>query len=147
MGEESASEAISSRNFGPYFHSEQFSAACCLPRWARRIIAGPFLRQFDSCHRKNIGRVWSGELPINERRTKRRQRTFKAAKIIFNQQRSVLDCTARDITETGACLVVGSSVGLPEVFELRIPIDNVKHSCRVMWRSPDRVGVKFIIDE
>jgi hypothetical protein len=84
---------------------------------------------------------------MEERRKKRRQRTFKAGKIIFNQQRSVLDCTARDLTEMGACLVVGSSVGLPEVFELLIPIDNVKRSCRVIWKSVDRVGVKFVFDQ
>jgi hypothetical protein len=92
---------------------------------------------------ENIG---VGGEAMEERRTKRRQRTFKAGKIIFNQQRSVLDCTARDFTEEGACLVVGSSVGLPEKFELLIPIDKVKRVCRVIWRSSDRVGVKFVPD-
>jgi hypothetical protein len=84
---------------------------------------------------------------MDERRKKRRQRTLKAGKIVFNQQRSVLDCTARDLTEMGACLVVGSSVGIPKMFELLIPIDDVKRSCRVIWRSADRVGVKFVLDK
>jgi hypothetical protein len=84
---------------------------------------------------------------MEERREKRRQRTLKAGKIVFNQKRSVLDCTARDLTETGACLVIGSSIGLPESFELLIPIDNIRRSCLVMWRSADRVGVKFVSDK
>jgi len=84
---------------------------------------------------------------MEERRRKRRQRTFKACKIIFNQQRSVLDCTARDLTDEGACLVAGSTVGLPDMFDLLIPIDSLKRSCRVVWKSTDRVGVKFITDQ
>jgi len=83
---------------------------------------------------------------MDERRKKRRQRTFKAGKIVFNDQRSVLDCTARDVTNEGACLALGSAGGLPDTFDLLIPVDSFKRSCRVVWKSSDRVGVKFVLD-
>ena len=80
---------------------------------------------------------------MEERRNKRRQRTLKAGKIVFNQQRSVVDCTARDFTDEGACLVVESTVGIPDAFELLVPIDNLKRPCQVVWKSAGRIGVKF----
>jgi hypothetical protein len=81
---------------------------------------------------------------MEERRIKRRQRSLKAGKIVFNRQLSVIDCTVRDLTDEGACLVVGSPVGLPKSFELLIPFDRFKRTCRVIWKSSDRIGVTFL---
>lgn len=81
---------------------------------------------------------------MDERRIKRRQRSLKAGKIVFNRQLSVIDCTVRDLTDEGACLVMGSPVGLPETFELLIPVDNFKRTCRVVWKSSDKIGVAFL---
>lgn len=81
---------------------------------------------------------------MEERRIKRRQRSLKAGKIVFNRQLSVIDCTVRDLTDVGARLVVGSPVGLPETFELLIPFDNFKRTCRVIWKSSDKIGVTFL---
>jgi PilZ domain len=79
-----------------------------------------------------------------ERRTKTRPRVLKAARIVFNNRRSVLDCTARDLTEGGACLIVGNAAGLPEAFELQIPVDNLRRQCRIAWKRAGRIGVKFV---
>jgi len=84
-----------------------------------------------------------GESAMAERRTKTRPRTLKAAKIIFNQRRSVFDCTARDLTDEGACLIIGGA-GLPDTFELQIPADNLRRHCRVSWKRAGRIGVKFV---
>jgi hypothetical protein len=81
---------------------------------------------------------------MEERRKTRRQRSLKAGKIVFNRQRSVMDCTIRNLTDGGACLVVASPVGLPDTFELLIPIDSIKKNCRVAWKSSDKVGVNFL---
>ena len=35
--------------------------------------------------------------------------TLKAGRIVFNQRRSVLDCTVRNLSSTGACLDVPST--------------------------------------
>jgi hypothetical protein len=80
---------------------------------------------------------------MDERRKKQRQRTLKAAKIIFNDRRSILDCTARDITDDGACLIVGSLAGVPDAFELQVPVDNLRRHCRVMWKRSGRIGIRF----
>jgi hypothetical protein len=80
---------------------------------------------------------------MEERRKKRRQRSLKAGKIVFNHKLSVMDCTIRNLSDDGACLVVASPVGLPDIFELLIPIDNFKRNCRVIWKSSDKIGVTF----
>ena len=80
---------------------------------------------------------------MNERRKKPRQRTLKAAKIVFHDKRTVLDCTARNLTDEGASLVVANTVSLPDRFKLTIPLDKFERTCRVVWRKADRVGVQF----
>ena len=72
---------------------------------------------------------------MEERRKKRRARTLKVGKIIFNRNLSVLDCTVRDLTDEGACLIVASPVGIPDGFELKIPLDNFKRNCRVIYQD------------
>jgi hypothetical protein len=79
----------------------------------------------------------------SEQRKKPRHRTLKAGRIIFNQRRSVLDCTVRNLSSTGARLDVPSTVGIPEAFELIIESDEIARSCRVAWRTERRIGVLF----
>ncbi|MFO3797901.1 MAG: hypothetical protein ACK8QZ_11580, partial [Anaerolineales bacterium] len=55
-----------------------------------------------------------------ERRIASRRRTLFSGKIIFNQQSSVFCCIVRNISETGACLEIESTVGIPDQFELLI---------------------------
>ena len=55
-----------------------------------------------------------------------------------------MDCTVRNLSDEGASLVVASPVGLPDTFELLIPIDNFKRNCRVAWKSSDKIGVTFL---
>ena len=81
---------------------------------------------------------------MEERRKKHRQRSLKGGKIVFNHKLSVVDCTKRNLSDDGACLVVASPVGLPDTFELLIPIDNFKRNCRVAWKSSDKIGVTFL---
>jgi hypothetical protein len=80
---------------------------------------------------------------MEERRKKRRQRSIKGGKIVFNRQLSVVDCTVRNLSNEGACLVMASPVGLPNTFELLIP-DNFKRNCRAIWKSSDKIGVAFL---
>jgi len=81
---------------------------------------------------------------MEERRKRRRTRALKAGKIVFNRRLSVIDCTVRDLTEDGACLVVASVVGVPDAFDLLIPFDNLKRSCRVIWKMAGKIGVTFV---
>ena len=54
---------------------------------------------------------------------------------------SVLDCTVRNVSETGAMLEVLSALAVPREFELRW--GNNAQRCIVVWRKLDRVSVKF----
>jgi hypothetical protein len=54
-----------------------------------------------------------------------------------------IDCTVRNVSETGALLEIESPVGIPNNFTLVISKDGVKRPCRVAWRSARRIGVRF----
>ncbi len=78
-----------------------------------------------------------------DRRTGRRQRVLKAAKITLGGA-AVIDCTVRNLSDEGACLQVVSPVGIPEMFELLIGYGSIdKRYCQVMWRSRNQIGVTF----
>jgi hypothetical protein len=53
-----------------------------------------------------------------ECRRQQRTRTLKSARILFNQHRSVIDCTVRNISPGGACLNVASAIGIPSTFSV-----------------------------
>jgi PilZ domain-containing protein len=79
-----------------------------------------------------------------ERRVDRRMRTLKGARILFNTRGSVLDCTLRNLSDTGACLVVATTVGIPEQFELLLESDRTVRPCRVAWQKDKQIGVQFV---
>jgi len=50
----------------------------------------------------------------------------------------------RNMSETGAQLIVESPIGIPDDFTLLIKPELIKRACRVAWRKADRIGVRFI---
>ena len=78
---------------------------------------------------------------MDERRTNERRRALRTGKIVWNKGGSVIDCTVRNVSKTGAQIGVLNVVAVPEEFELRW--DGNAQRCMVMWRKPDRIGVKF----
>ena len=78
---------------------------------------------------------------MNERRIDPRQRMLKAGTIVYNNSSSVFDCTVRNLSKSGACLMVASPRGVPEEFDLLT--EGARHHCIVSWRRADRIGVKF----
>jgi hypothetical protein len=79
---------------------------------------------------------------MQERRTSPRRRVLKAAKIIFNHGRSVIDCTVRNLSTDGALLLTPSTVGIPAHFELVLEGDSRRLTCAVMWRRQQPLGVR-----
>lgn len=49
---------------------------------------------------------------MDEHRRQPRLRTLKSGKIVFNKKSSVLDCTIRNLSGTGACLQVADPTGI-----------------------------------
>ena len=78
---------------------------------------------------------------MSEHRTSLRQRVLKAGEIEFGG--GAIDCTVRNLSETGAALSVESPVGIPAEFNLVILSDDVNRRCRVVWRKEKRIGVTF----
>jgi hypothetical protein len=73
-----------------------------------------------------------------------RRRMLKAGIVAFNDRRSTVPCTVRDISATGARLRVDGSVGAPDTFELIIELDGLEAPCQVVWRKANEVGARFL---
>ena len=78
-----------------------------------------------------------------ERRHEPRRRMLKAAHILLNQHRSVIDCTVRNLSPAGACLNVASSVGIPQWFDVMFDGDRTVRACRLVWYKEKQIGVVF----
>ena len=79
---------------------------------------------------------------VDEHREVPRRRLLKAGKISFGGG-AAIDCTIRNLSETGAALEVSSPVGIPERFTLVIEAGHNHLPCRVVWRKEKRIGVHF----
>lgn len=75
---------------------------------------------------------------MSERRTNERRRALKPGKIVFNNAASVLDCTVRNISGSGACLMVVNGLAVPAEFDLQF--DEGRHPCKVAWRQPEGIA-------
>ena len=78
---------------------------------------------------------------LDNHRVAPRHRVLKAGSIEFNG--GAIDCTVRNISDTGAQLEVASHLGLPDSFWLVIAGTHTPRHCRVAWRSEKRLGVAF----
>lgn len=78
---------------------------------------------------------------MQEHRAAQRRRILKAASISFGG--GAIDCTIRNLSETGASLDVISPVGIPDRFTLIVDADRSELPCRIVWRKEMRIGVRF----
>lgn len=79
-----------------------------------------------------------------EARRRIRVKTLLGAQIIFNNRMSTIDCVIKNISSSGAKLVVASTVPLPGEFELRIPLKGCSYPARLIRRSREELGVEFL---
>ena len=76
-----------------------------------------------------------------EKRVTHRNRVLKTGTIEFGG--GAINCTVRNLSNTGAALDVSSPVGIPDQFKLVLTTSGLQFACRVMWRGQNRIGVKF----
>jgi hypothetical protein len=76
-----------------------------------------------------------------EKRMSERRRVLTGGKIVFNQRGSAIDCTLRNISQTGVQVGVLNALTVPPEFELRW--DGNSQRCVVVWRKMNGLGVKF----
>jgi hypothetical protein len=74
-------------------------------------------------------------------RTAPRRRVLKAGSIQFGG--GSIDCTVRNVSETGAALEVVTPLFIPDRFTLAVQVDQLKRPCRIVWRKQRRIGVTF----
>jgi hypothetical protein len=78
---------------------------------------------------------------MDEHRAVQRHHVFKAGSIQFGA--SAIDCTVRNLANSGAMLQVVSQAAIPYEFTLVMSADRSHRRCHVVWRKDKRIGVEF----
>jgi PilZ domain len=66
---------------------------------------------------------------------------LKAGSISFGS--GAIDCTVRNISDTGAILKVVTPLFVPDRFKLIIQSDGLNRPCHIVWRKERRMGIAF----
>jgi hypothetical protein len=78
---------------------------------------------------------------MDERRQSPRRTVLKTGFVVFCDNAPTLRCTVRNLSDTGACIEVSTTFGMPSSFDFIL--DDVRRSCRVIWRTDTRMGIAF----
>jgi hypothetical protein len=79
----------------------------------------------------------------DERRASRRQKSFLRGIVYFDKRRTQMACMVRDLSDSGARIVLSQAIALPDIIELQIPQREEMVSARVQWRRADEIGLAF----
>ncbi len=82
-------------------------------------------------------------MTATEGRAAKRLRVLKAAKILLPRSYTTVDCTVRDVSDTGAKVFCADPAIVPDDFRLVILQDNTIRDVKVKWRKADSIGVYF----
>lgn len=88
------------------------------------------------------GEACFGTRPAEDRRGAARRRTFRTASIVFNDGRSTVDATVRDISDSGARLRVQGAFDCPREIILRFA-DGTAHNAELRWFRHLELGLRF----
>jgi PilZ domain len=77
----------------------------------------------------------------DEHRIAARRRVLKAGSISFGG--GAIDCTVRNISDTGAALEVVTPLFTPDRFNLVVQSDGLIRPCHIVWRKERRIGIAF----
>jgi hypothetical protein len=80
---------------------------------------------------------------MQERRSSKRWHAALKGRIVFNNRFSVLDCTVRDLSDTGAGICFADVSLIPPEFELEIPNRGFRVHGSLMWSRGTNHGVMF----
>jgi hypothetical protein len=80
---------------------------------------------------------------MHDQRREARVPQNKVGVIRFGAARHELPCIIIDLTPRGAGIVLGSTFGVPQVFQLKIDGETEVKHCRVSWAQGSKLGVSF----
>ena len=80
---------------------------------------------------------------MSDNRYALRSRTFLKAEIDLNGGLSTLGCIVKDLSETGARILVSEGIALPETFRIHLPKPDRWVQATVRWRRGEYIGVHF----
>jgi hypothetical protein len=83
----------------------------------------------------------------HESRAEHRPRTLKRGQVRIDGGKSLIDCTIRDLSETGAKLRFENVFPLPAQFDLFIVDANAVWPARNAWQKGAEAGVEFLPTE
>jgi hypothetical protein len=80
---------------------------------------------------------------MRDKRTSKR-RSVRYSAWLTLADGALAECVLSDISETGARVVLQSAAAVPDVFILMLSANgSARRACRVVWRNPQQIGVKF----
>jgi len=82
--------------------------------------------------------------PNPDRRKADRQRSLLGARISTALHMSETECVVRDMGPDGMRIALSDAVPLPETFDLHIVKTRKTQAVRMVWRSGDHVGIRFL---
>ena len=82
-----------------------------------------------------------GSSVMDEKRGASRQRVLKGAFIVITEKQPKIECTVRNISDTGCAVHVLTTIGIPQNFDLIV--GGVRRRCHVQWKTGTKIGVKF----
>lgn len=92
----------------------------------------------------NRGRRRIDRIRPTDRRSSQRNRVLFSGKIVYGSGSALTaDCAIRDLSPTGACVVLPEHQAAPATFHLIVVRDAVAHQVRTTWTRHPHVGVAF----
>jgi two-component system chemotaxis response regulator CheY len=80
---------------------------------------------------------------MTEKRTSPRRKSFLRGIIYFDKDPISVECTVRNISETGARIKLANHLPRAGAFNLTIPISGKKYKGKIQWQLSDEIGVEF----
>jgi hypothetical protein len=84
---------------------------------------------------------------MEQRRASIRLRTLLEGRVLLGSRVSPVECTVRDISETGARITFVKPVPLPPEFELQVPKRKISRQVRVVWSNEKSHGLMFVEEQ
>ena len=81
---------------------------------------------------------------MTDKRLAARQKSFLRGFVYFGNSPSAVDCTVRDISDTGARLKFSGTPVATDTLTLNIPIKGQILNAQVKWQRADEIGILFV---